>query len=94
MNWLDQLVSTGGIAYVAMLFIAAEVLLIAFVLRARDQLKELSLTIVSGFFLICAAGAALTGAGSVFVAVWFIAAMIAHIADMTIRLTRSKSRSR
>ncbi len=94
MTWMDQLVYSGGIAYVAMLFIAVEVLLIAFLLRARDRLKSLLPTILSGFFLICAANAALTNAASIVVAFWFLAAMIAHIVDMTIRLTRYKSRSR
>lgn len=94
MTWLDDLVASGQIADIAMMFIALEVVLVVLILRRPGQMKRLALTLLSGFCLIGALSAALTHGGTLAVAAWLVAAMFAHVGDMATRLAIRRNTSR
>ena len=87
-DWVIDFVGDGRIALVALAVIALEAVLIALFLRHRARIGGLALTMASGAGLLGALYAALTGASAGAIALWLVAALVAHAADMFTRLFR------
>lgn len=90
-DWVAQLVRSGRIADIAIAVIAAEIIVIGFVLRRRAALASLAFTLASGLGLIGALRAALGNAPETVIALWLIAALAAHAADIYTRLWSRRS---
>lgn len=88
-DWVTRLVASGRIADIAMAVIFIEALVIGVVFRRRP-LAALSLTLASGFALLGALRAALTGATAGLVALWLLAALAAHASDIVSRLRKPR----
>lgn len=87
-DWVIAYVGDGRIALLALAVIAMEAMLIALFLRRRARIGQLALTMASGAGLLGALYAALTGASAGTIALWLVAALLAHAADMLTRLFR------
>jgi hypothetical protein len=87
-EWVIAYVGDGRIALLALGVIAMEAVVIAFFLRGRARFAPLALTMASGAGLLGALHAALTGASAGMIALWLVAALFAHVADMLTRLFR------
>ncbi|MEM5471742.1 hypothetical protein WNZ14_08385 [Hoeflea sp. AS60] len=85
-DWLLEFVGDGRIALLALGVIALEAVIIALFLRRRARLGQLVLTMASGAGLLGALHAALSGAQPGMIALWLVAALVAHAADMLTRL--------
>lgn len=85
-DWVIDFVSDGRIALLALAVIALEALIIVIFLRGRANVVSLALTMASGAGLLGALYAALSGASAGMVAVWLVASLVAHAADMLTRL--------
>ncbi|WP_420408769.1 hypothetical protein [Hoeflea sp.] len=85
-DWVIAFVGDGRIVLLALAVIGVEALLIAVFLRRRARIGSLVLTMASGAGLLGALYAALTGASAGMIALWLVAALVAHAADMANRL--------
>ena len=81
----------GGLVDAILVLVLAEGAVLALCLRRgrdRVRLPGLAMTLLSGAALLLALRAALTGAGAVWVLAWLAAALVAHLADLRLRLRR------
>jgi hypothetical protein len=86
---MEHLIGGGRIADVILVALAAEVAVIGFFLwRRRETVALLSFVASSlaGGALVLALKAALTQASGLFVATYLLAALLAHAADIALRL--------
>jgi hypothetical protein len=90
-DWVAHLVRSGQIADIAMAVLIAEAIMIGVVLRRRAALASLAFTMASGFGLLGALRAALGHAPETVIALWLIAALAAHAADIYTRLSARRS---
>ncbi len=86
-----QAVRSGQIADIAIAVIAIEFAVLGIVLRRRGALASVVLTLASGLGLLGALRAALSGAPETVIALWLIAALAAHGADLYTRLAFRRS---
>ena len=92
MKLLEELITTGRIVDIMVLFIVIEVALILLVRRLRGgAIAPLPLltNIGAGGSLMLALRADLTGAGWTWVAVFLVSALVFHVADLAIRWERN-----
>lgn len=86
---MEQLISGGGIADVILAALAVEVAVVGFILWRRRNVAALYSFIaasLAGGSLVLALKAALGEAGWPFVAIYLLAALLAHGADLVLRL--------
>lgn len=88
---MESLFAGGRIVDIVIAFMAVEAiaLLIAHRWGVRFGALDIALLLVPGLFLLLALRTALSGGGWQVIAVWLVAALIAHLADLTRRLRRS-----
>ena len=90
-GWVIDFISDGRIALLALAVIALEAVIIVLFLRRRANVTQLALTMASGAGLLGALYASLSGTSAGMVAVWLVASLMAHAADMLTRLFGRKS---
>lgn len=86
---MEHLLADGRLVEAILLLVLAEAILLALLLRrppARRRLAPLLATLASGAALLLALRAALVGAGAVWIAAFLLAALVAHIVDLRLRL--------
>lgn len=79
----------GGLVEAILALVALEAVLLAVVLRRMGRgaaLPGLFATLLSGAALLLALRAALIGADAVWIGAWLAAALVAHLADLWLRL--------
>lgn len=88
---MEALFSDGRIVDIVIAFMIVEAiaLLVAHQWGSRFGRLDIALLLVPGLFLLLAMRAALSGDGWQIMAVWLLAALIAHLADLARRLKRS-----
>jgi hypothetical protein len=89
---LSQLFASGRIIDVVLAVMAVEaVLLLALRPKLAGRLAaiDIVLILVPGLCLLLAMRASLSGAGWEHVAAWLVAALLAHLADLARRITRT-----
>ncbi|MBO6757537.1 MAG: hypothetical protein JJ902_14490 [Roseibium sp.] len=85
-EWFGDFVQSGAIVLMACAVLIAEGLFYMLARRRVPRPASLLLTIASGFALLGALHAALSGAGTIAIALWLILALCAHMLDMITRL--------
>lgn len=91
MKVLEELVTSGRIVDIMVLFIVVEVIVILLIRRLRGgAIAPLSLlvNIGAGGSLMLALRANLTGAGWTWVAFFLVAALVFHVSDLLVRWER------
>lgn len=88
---MAELFSSGAVAGVILIFMAAELLLLVLYRRISGldfAISELVLNLAAGGGLVLALGAALIGAGWQVIAAFLLLAMFGHAADVYCRFLR------
>lgn len=86
---MEGFISSGRIADVILVGIAIELLVVGFYLWRKGEglmLVSLAASSLAGGAIVLALRAALQGSGWLFVAVYLGAALLAHMADLALRL--------
>lgn len=86
---MDDLIRSGLIADIILLALAAEVAAAGYLAWRgwhRRQLLSVIANSLAGAALVLALRAALQDQAALFVAIWLIAALLAHVADIALRL--------
>jgi hypothetical protein len=92
---MDALFASGRIVDAILVLVAAEALLLAWLARSRGLARApLLANLASGAALMLALRAALTGAVWPVVAGWMLAGLLAHLADLTLRLRAARTQRR
>jgi hypothetical protein len=89
---LDTLISSGRIADIALVVLVLEVVGLGILrsrLRRGPSIAAMLWNAAAGASLILALRAALTGAGTAYVALFLGAALVAHVGDAAMRWRRS-----
>lgn len=89
---MSDLFTSGRIVDVVIAFMALEAVALLVgsrLLQSRFRNLDILLLLVPGLFLLLAMRAAMTDAGWQLIAVWLVAALVAHLADLARRLSRS-----
>ena len=90
---MEELVTSGWIAGIVLAALALEVTVVSVILWRRSRpLDMLSFvaTILAGGSLVLALRSAILGAGWLFVAMYLAAALLAHAADLALRLIATR----
>lgn len=93
---MEDFVQSGGLTNVILVFMAVEVVVFSFFLwRMNQSLGLLSFvaSMLSGASLVLALRAALTGAAWFYVALYISASLLAHLAEIAIRLILARQTS-
>ncbi len=86
MNILEQLISSGRIVDIMLAFFVLEVAALLIFRGRQIRFLPLLANIGAGGSLMLALRASLTEAGWTWIAVWLIAALVFHVADLNYRL--------
>ena len=90
---MEGFISSGRIADVILAGIAIELVVVGFYMWRKDQglaLLSLASAGLSGGALVLALRAALRETGWLFVAIYLAAALLAHVADLALRLLMTR----
>lgn len=93
---LAPLFASGRIVDGILLLVAGEALVLAWLVRRRGSppLPSLLANLASGAALMLALRAALVGAGWIAVAAWMLAGLVAHLADLGLRIRTAMAHRR
>ena len=86
MSILEQLISSGRIVDIMLGFFVLEIAALLLFRGKQIRFMPLLANIGAGGSLMLALRASLTGAGWTWIALWLIAALIFHVADLSYRL--------